>query len=1550
MKFTILNRFLSAATFSLLAFQIVLGQCPSSPGANCDGSGGSLNLYWVGTDASDNGDWSSPCSWRVGSISGVEPCQAPRSHDNVFFVVAGFDGASASEIRINTQARCNNLYVDPNINGLTNGPSFELSNPGFLEIYGSFTLQTNMSWNTVNGFESGSEIFFKATTAGQTIQCAGHTLGSVQFDGIGGVWRLQDHFRAGCMLFAFGYLNTSDGSTSHDMTIQTFDSDVRTGGDSTNRRWDLNESTIHLIGSSDYDRYEYSNAEAPHAAWECGGTAKADFSFNAMESTIQVEYDGSFFGRLGGLHYGTIRQTTVNVFQDHIGPTGSLIDTLELDGYNFSQHPRRINVLKINTPGLTHSWYDSDTISRDVVIPVFTCTPTTFKSDNDQTLFVEDTASADTLVGLSILGLQCDNGAGGFTIIGYNSLDAAGWNVIEPDGRELYWTGITSSDWNDPTNWATDSAGTNALDPTDCPPTQVDNVLFMPSANGMHCFVGGGGGGGGACNNLVWAVTAPTNFEDGSGIDVYGNLDLDSFMVGTWRFNCLGDSGNTIRTNGQHIDYLLIGKDADYTLQDSLSVGSFYVYNGCSFKSDGNNMSIEHQLAHYYSSTFDISGSTVWMSHTRPLHYYGQLPWTIDGNSHLIFTGSGEIETRMTTIGYDNRFPHFTLQNPDATLRIDASSKGSVINFQGNVTLNGSARFYADMNPGNRSAGNLTKLAFHGDLNLAAGELYEFGVSQPIIVAGDVNAVGTCSTMVSIMGANGNPYQMAINGNFNGDYTLIMGLESTNTHSVTNSADLGGNANLNFVPNVGRKFYWRSANGSDNSIYDGDWSVQGNWTTVPTNTEGEMGCIPSFADTVIFDGLSYSGQAANINLGARVSCAHIEGLNTNINLLDSGELSVLGGVDSDGSLKFKDFRGQLMFSSSDTATIDVGGDSLGCDIKFINPDANYTLESSLLSTKDIYFQAGILNTANHDVAARRFISSTSNPRTLNLGESTMTFTDNGKFVNIGNLTNEFVWDTENTENFNFNADSATINFSGDEVPVVRGGKLSFGYVNFTNVGTADAVAPVIIGDSAHFVYLRFDGCGKLYGNNSYDTLEFTPGNVYRLKEGTTHTLTAPDGVLLATGSGGSEIAIKSITTGIPATLYKDNTGGSMTSFCLDYLSIEDNKATSNDPVFRFFTGINSNDISATGIWDFSRSIFITPTVTAGPDQNLCNALNATVSWDLLGSGPYILSYSANSGPSTKVVIPHGETNYSITVSPDSTTKYTVTSFEGDNCSVLVPGVQIDGEQWVHAPSAQELSKNGDTSSCSLSNEEEYIDFHESILGTSRPILSMWDSATGSGLGNITTSVRIDDTVSLRNGKPYLQRRFTIDADNNQDAKIRFYFSKAELDALSNEFGDSLTLANLSVSLFSANDYTLVGDGVNRPVIEFGNIPVGITTTDNVYYLEIRDKSFAQYVIHGPDFWNTTDVKSSMPRLTNVRLYPNPSNGNFSVQLFGKEKQNYELQLYSVVGKLITKQTLDGGNGITQVSIEDQPEGVYLVRIMDRDSNSAVFQDRLINRK
>jgi len=1436
----------------------VNGQCPAGPGGGCDGSGTSLDLYWVGTNAANDGNWNSPCSWRVGSTAGVEPCQAPRSVDNVFFVPGSFTGVANPVLTINTQARCNNFFVDPAINFLAVIPEYRLENPGFLEIYGNFTLQNQITWNVVGGNTSGPEVLFKATTVGNTIETNGIEMQAIQFDGNGGEWALQDDLRVGSINFVLGYLTTSDGTNSHDINALTFDSDVQPGGSSANRRLDLNSSIFTLRGSSGSDRYPYNTTNAPKTVWECRATGAPQFNFNAGTSKIIFTTTSPFL-RLGGLTYNVIDHTGTGRFYDHFGPNTCVIDTMITNGRLYFHHQHTFNVLQINSVSQEHNFFQHQTINTDLIVSGNVCVPTIFKSEYNRLLTMPAAVTADPMNGFTIDNLRCSDGTAGHNLGGNGLGTTTGWNITAPAARDLYWVGGTNNNWSEPTNWATAPAGVPLLGALDCPPLQTDNVFFIPSlANGATVTLNQTA----TCNNQTWTITAAATFNGGSTMNIYGNLQLDSDInfACSSAFNFFGTAGNTILSAGITLPSTsYIKQFADYTLLDDLNFNGLYLFRQTGFNSGGFDMT--GNILYFRGGTQDFSGSTITLAGGTPWYSAGnQGSTTYDASSHVLFTNTGAT-TLISGWGQNLKFPEFTLQSNATTLRIRDHFGHSAYNnivFEGNVNLQGSIRYYADYSAGVPDE-NLNYFTIGGDLNLNAGELYEFGVYNTITVAGNLNAFGACSSPVNIQGISGNSFTINVTGTTNLDYCNISDMQSVGAITATNSLDAGNNTNITFPVGVGTTYYWRALAGScPGCNFDGDWaSTAGYWTTVQANTEGVAGCIPQSSDNVVFDNMSFSGGQSTITISTIVSCHDITVTASNAKITGAGNLKVTGSIISDGTLAGNTFTGDLDFLSNDAAgeTIDFGGVTLGADINIGNPLGTWTLQNNdFTTTKDINFNSGTFNTNGETLEMRRFNSNNSNSRTLDFGSSTINLNGTGTFATTNSPTNIYTWNTASVTNLTFNAGTSIINFTSTSEPTIKSAALNLHHVNFTSGLSALSSSPVLLVDNWATEYMKFDCSARIYGDNAYDTLEFTESNVYKIEGGSTQTLNAPDGILIATGSAGNEIAIKSITTGQSSTFHKLNTGGSMSSFCFDYISVEDNQATSDDAVFVFFTGINSNDISSSGIWDFTRALFNTPSIEADPDVSVCPGNLANINWNINGSGPYTITYTIGGGAPTSVTLPNGTPSYSINnVSHYADTDYNVTIFTGDNCGVNTTGTIIDNIQTYDVPDPNPIAQTGDNGTCNLNNENAYINIHDS--GSERPLVSVKDLAGGTGLGNVVVDVTIDGAVqthtmgSVTLNMPYLQRHFGINPDNAQPSTIRLYFSQAELDALSTAYGSVLTTADLVVTKFDNDVMDFSGANTLLVPSSSGNIPGGITTSANILYVEVSVTTFSHFLIH-----------------------------------------------------------------------------------------------------
>ena len=858
---------------SLLVTTVVLAQCPSGPSAGCNGSGASLDLYWVGTDAANNGNWNTPCSWRVGHTGGVEPCQAPRSIDNVFFETVSFYGSGgASTVTINTQARCNNFNVGSSVNSLASKPTFKLENPGFLEVFGDFTLAPNIVWNVVGGNATGPELFFKATTTGKKITTAGHTMGAVQFDGIGGKWALQDKFNAGSLNFVYGHLTTSNGTTAFDMNLLTFDSDVKTGATTANRILDLNSSTVTLTGTNANDRYPYNTTNSPKAVWEGQGTSLINFSFNAGTSKI-IFASVSPFVRLGGMAYNVINHTGTGRFYDHFGPDPCHIDTLITNGHLYFHHSHIFNVLQINSIGQEHSFFRDQTITGDLIASGSTCNPTILRSQESKLLTMPASVSADLMSGFIIDNLRCSDGTAGHPVTGFGVGNTTGWIITPPNGRDLYWVGNTNSNWSQQTNWSTSPTGTPLLTAADCPPLQADNVFFTPMANGKTVNINSTA----SCKNMTWTITAATTFSGSNEMNIYGNLllDTDINFTTTSTFNMKGEVNHTVFSAGKKFNTIYFSDRSRYTLLDNLNFNYVNFFNHNRFTSAGYNMTGSRMTFNGNGNT-DFKSSTIVLSNNSPWYISGsQSNMIYDATTNLTFTSTAST-VEIYGYGGSPHFPNFTLQNSSSTLGFLTNLVGKDVKFDGNVNLVGSARFYADLGSG-VLPGNLKSVTINGNLNLNKGQVYEIGVNNNLTVTGTTTSIAPCfNEPVTIKGINGNPFTTNFTGPINFSFTLIGNSTSLNPHTVNNCSDIGGNTNWTFNPPATTfTYYWRALNGSGGTVFSNNWNTPGHWSTNPADIEGGSSCIPGPYDNVVFDNKSFSSATANIAITGTISCNDI---------------------------------------------------------------------------------------------------------------------------------------------------------------------------------------------------------------------------------------------------------------------------------------------------------------------------------------------------------------------------------------------------------------------------------------------------------------------------------------------------------------------------------------------------------------------------------------------------------------------------------------------------------------------------------------------------
>ena len=78
----------------------------------------------------------------------------------------------------------------------------------------------------------------------------------------------------------------------------------------------------------------------------------------------------------------------------------------------------------------------------------------------------------------------------------------------------------------------------------------------------------------------------------------------------------------------------------------------------------------------------------------------------------------------------------------------------------------------------------------------------------------------------------------------------------------------------------------------------------------------------------------------------------------------------------------------------------------------------------------------------------------------------------------------------------------------------------------------------------------------------------------------------------------------------------------------------------------------------------------------------------------------------------------------------------------------------------------------------------------------------------------------------------------------------------------------------------------------------------------------------------------------------LKLYPNPNSGSFSVEMNIEESQNIEIQVLSINGKIVWSENYrnQAGNRLYPINIEDHAKGIYILKV---STNRGSYTKQLI---
>jgi hypothetical protein len=246
--------------------------------------------------------------------------------------------------------------------------------------------------------------------------------------------------------------------------------------------------------------------------------------------------------------------------------------------------------------------------------------------------------------------------------------------------------------------------------------------------------------------------------------------------------------------------------------------------------------------------------------------------------------------------------------------------------------------------------------------------------------------------------------------------------------------------------------YWVGGTGTWDSTSTTNWSA----------SSGGVGgaSVPTASDNVFFDANSNVGVTAfTVTMANSPRVCNdftASGLDGAMTLAGSSVgLTVSGSLTFQATNFTRTYTGTTTFNATTTGkTVTTNGVAFGAGVTFDGVGGGWTLGSALTfsASLPLTLTNGTFDTSasNYAVSGQKFLSSNSNARTINLNNSTLTFTTSGSG-----------WDMPTTTNATLNAGNSTI-ICSSTTAAFAGGGLTYYNVSFTSTALT---TPSITGEN-----------------------------------------------------------------------------------------------------------------------------------------------------------------------------------------------------------------------------------------------------------------------------------------------------------------------------------------------------------------------------------------------------------------------------------------------------------------------------------------------------
>jgi hypothetical protein len=906
------------------------------------------NRYWV---PGGTGSWTSTTNWSDTS-GGASGASVPTTSDNVFFD----NNSSSGDYTVSGgSGECFNFTITGSRN-----ITFSIT---VIQIAGAVS---DTSSGTVS-YTSNSGVVLTAT-------------GSVNI-------RFGNRTFAGPLTFGAGTytLVSSNLTVQNSIFIGTAGGTVNMGsntisctrfGFSANGTFNLNSSTIDITPQFAGDQTVFIGSNNTSTRVINAGTSTIIWRFRGATGNCPLtETTGYTFYEVRVKDNNEFIQTSNSTSLQLRGST--TISRLSFDNTNSAQANSYLNVRLLGDVTINNFIaVNSNAMKRMMVFTQPGASPFTITTNSaptgltDVTFFnVTVTGSAAPITGTRVVAIRGTTG------------------VTPSAGKTVYWNKAAGGNWAVADAYAAVSGG--GVDVNNYPLPQdtviIENTGLNTSATiTMNTVEGFNDNASTIAKQTTGGIDMSTRTNAmtlgfGSSSDIYSWFLNGSLRLGTGTtlaagFNFIFSGSGTILSNGKTITnnnygYVQIAATGTYTLEDAFSSSTQpLVLTSGGLNTNGFNFTasaISTSNSNVRSLTF--GSSLVTLSADDPLG-------TTTATNLTISNGTSIINCTSANLNFNSLNSTATPFNVRVGNTQNCALTNTALRTFNNFSISTSLTSYTA-----RTVTLAGPITANGTFTATTG-----GVTQRISVASSVTGAQRTLTAASVSLSNVN-------------FGSINAAGAATPFTGTSLGDLGFNSNITFT--AAKTVYWVTAAG-------GNWTAN-NWSTISGGSAVEAD-FPLPQDTAVI-------QNTGLNASATVTLNNVAGFNyaptidmstrTNAMTLALSTAYTVYGNWINGSGTTISGAQSPIFSGGGNTTLTSAGKTFSSGITVDKSTATFTLADALnIGGNTLTLTSGTFDTGNFNVTGGVLSSTNSNVRTLTLGSSIITLSNNDP-INTATATN-----------------------------------------------------------------------------------------------------------------------------------------------------------------------------------------------------------------------------------------------------------------------------------------------------------------------------------------------------------------------------------------------------------------------------------------------------------------------------------------------------------------------------------------------------------------